>query len=89
MDVKQAVAVAKDHIEDWFRDEEISNLGLEEVEWDDQGIWRITIGFSRPWDRSVDSVLRGVNTRTYKLMLISDETGRVLSMKDRQFANAS
>ena len=89
MNVKQAVATAKDHIEDWFRDEKISNLGLEEVEWDDDGIWRITIGFSRPWDRSADSVLRGMNTRTYKVMHISDETGRVLSMKDRQFSKAS
>jgi len=89
MNVKQAVAIAKDHIEDWFRDEKISNLGLEEVEWDDEGIWRITIGFSRPWDRSVDSVLSGVNTRTYKVMLISDEAGRVMSMKDRKFTKAS
>ena len=42
-----------------------SNLGLEEVELDDEEFWRITIGFSRPWNRNVGSVL-AAEFRTYK-----------------------
>lgn len=41
--------VAKRHISDLFEAEGIRNVGLEEVERDD-GVWLITIGFSRPWD---------------------------------------
>lgn len=49
MDVKQAVEMAKNHIKDLFENEGISNLGLEEVDFDDQtSVWYVTIGFSRP-----------------------------------------
>ncbi len=52
MDVKQAVEMAKNHIKDLFENEGISNLGLEEVDFDDQtSVWYVTIGFSRPWDK--------------------------------------
>ena len=36
MDVKLAVAIAKEHITELFGEEEILNLGLEEVELDDE-----------------------------------------------------
>lgn len=51
MNVKEAIELAKDHIKDFFESEHISNLGLEEVEFDDHSeIWNVTVGFSRPWD---------------------------------------
>ena len=51
MDVKAAVIMAKDHVADVFLGEDIRNVGLEEVEFDDSlGRWIVTIGFSRPWD---------------------------------------
>ena len=81
MDVKQAVAVAKLHIIDLFEEEEIVNMGLEEVELDEEGIWRITIGFSRGWDRNVGSILSGENSRSYKIVNLRDEDGHVLSVK--------
>ena len=51
MDVKAAVALAKNHITDLFAQEGLTNLGLEEVEYDEvREQWRITVGFSRSWD---------------------------------------
>ncbi len=52
MDVKQAVEMAKNYIVDLFANEGLSNLGLEDVEFDDvRGVWNVTVGFSRPWDK--------------------------------------
>ena len=83
MEVKKAVEVAKTYIQELFGEEEILNLGLEEVELDEEGVWRVTIGFSRPWERSVDNVLRAGNVRTYKVVLIRDRDHSVVSVKNR------
>ena len=50
MDVKEAAKLAKDYVADLFRDEGISNVGLEEIELHGQ-TWEVTVGFSRPWDQ--------------------------------------
>ena len=48
MDVKAVAQRAKTYVVDLFDDEEISNVGLEEVEFDDSlDKWIVTIGFSR------------------------------------------
>ena len=83
MEVKQAVKEAKKYIQELFGEEEILNLGLEEVELDEEGIWRVTVGFSRPWEQSVDNVLRAGNARAYKMVLIRDRDRSVLSVKNR------
>lgn len=88
MNVKQAVAIAKEHIRDLFGEEEILNLGLEEVELDDQELWRVTIGFSRPWNRSAGSVLSGENSRSYKIVLLRNRDGHVVSVKDWNISKA-
>ena len=88
MNVKQAVAIAKEHIAELFAEEEILNLGLEEVELDDKELWRVTIGFSRPWNRNVGSVLSGENSRSYKIVILSDKDGDVLSVKDWKISKA-
>ena len=82
MDVKEAAQIAKTYVRDLFIDEGISDVGLEEIECDG-GYWRITIGFSRPWDHHIGSVLGGKKARAYKVVEITDETGYVLSVKDR------
>lgn len=93
MDVKQAVALAKQHIADLFAEENLSNIGLEEVEFDEHpGEWRVTVGFSRPWDevpRNALSALAGATAvrRTYKVVRIADTSGRVLSVKEREAAH--
>lgn len=87
MNVKSAVRMAKNHVTDLFEDEQIMNVGLEEVEYDDsKNFWRITIGFSRPWDQKKSlaaSLVEGHQRRSYKLLLVDDSTGKVHPVTDR------
>ena len=76
---------AKEYLYDLLADENLLNVGLEEVDFDGMA-WRITIGFSRPWDHSgplVTALADGSKLRSYKVLRISDETGTVESLKDR------
>ena len=51
MEVKDAVAAAKKDVGELFAEEDKSNFGAEEVEFDEQaGERHVTLGFSRPWD---------------------------------------
>lgn len=88
MDVKDAVLEAKKYIVQLFEDEEIVNVGLEEAYLDQKNHWQITIGFSRPWDRNIESVLGGQWSRSYKVVTI-DNHGRVSSIKDRPLTKSS
>jgi len=89
MDVKQAVELAKQHVSDLFSKEGLSNLGLEEVEYDDaHEQWRITVGFTRAWDQQGMATLIGPPKRTYKVVTI-DQDGRAISVKNRETANAA
>ena len=86
MKVQDAVTTAKKHIQDLYSDEEIVHVGLEEVVLDDD-IWKVTIGFSRPWDISTTSPISIVSPRprprTYKRVTIKDGDGEVLSIENR------
>ena len=88
MDVKEAVQVAKNYVIELFGEEGISEVGLEEVDLDQSNNWIVTIGFSRPWDRNIDSVLGGRVSRSYKVIRIQDGDGKVLSVKDRTLTNS-
>ena len=45
MDVKQAVQIAKQYVSDLFEGEPITNVGLEEVVYQDESdTWGITVG---------------------------------------------
>jgi hypothetical protein len=74
MNVKEAVKAAKRWILDVMDDEQPTNLGLEEVEFDEaQGIWKITLGFSRPWNssRNALSALAGeTKKRAYRTIIV-------------------
>src|SRR5215468_4738377 len=62
MDVREAVKQAKSWIQDVMADERPEHIGLEEVEFDDTArVWKITLGFSRPWNstKSALSTLTG------------------------------
>lgn len=88
MDVKEAVSIAKNWIVDVLGDEGISNLGLEEVDFDEsKGEWHITLGFSRPWNSSRDalSVIGGgpAVKRAYRVVVVTEPNGVVISMKRR------
>lgn len=91
MDVKQAVAQAKEYVRDLFAEEKPANVGLEEVEFDDRdGEWRITIGFTRPWNKpqfrnKMSELLEPSQfDRSYKVVCISDKTGAVKSLKNHE-----
>ena len=86
MDVKQAVQVAKKYVHELFKEEEIGNLALEEIDAEKEGFWRITIGFSRPWNRHIGTFFSGEQTRAYKVVLVRDSDGYVLSVKNRVFS---
>ena len=88
MNVKDAVRLATTYVFDLFKDEEISNVGLEEVEFDDvAGKWTVTIGFSRPWDypKNTMAALSGEASpsRSYKIVTIVDSSEEVTSIKNK------
>jgi hypothetical protein len=87
MDVKEAVVAAKQYIGEIFGAEGIRNLGLEEVEFDEPANeWRVTIGFSRPWDAAGPVSVMFTPSRSYKVVRISDKSGKVVSVKNREVA---
>lgn len=90
MDVKDAVQKAKLYIMEIFASEGVTNLGLEEVEFDDQSKeWVVTIGFSRPWDKSEGGLaalayqITNPN-RSYKVVRIDEGSAKVRSVKNRE-----
>ena len=96
MDVRKAAQTAKDYLTKIFADEQITHVGLEEVEFDNfSESWKITIGFFRPWERPAGSVLEtafgglpAYGKRSFKVVRIRDEDGEVTSITDR-FLEAS
>jgi hypothetical protein len=99
MAAKEAVRRALELAKEIFTDEKITNLGLEEVDYDTaRKAWLITVGFSRPWDyRQKESSGWGVNpllqsadgyepqpAREYKIVQLSDETLELLAIKNRE-----
>jgi hypothetical protein len=89
MDVKEAVVRAKKYVLELFAEENLTNVGLEEVELEPQSNeWIVTIGFSRPWDEPKNALaaLAGSNLprRAYKVVRIDNATSQVLSVKNRE-----
>lgn len=94
MDVKEAVGTAKTYVEELFRGEGLENIGLEEVVFEEEAdVWKITIGFTRPWDRvkGVADVMSALSSgeipewkrRSFKVVRIEDGSGKVLSLTHR------
>lgn len=86
MDVKEAVIHAKDWLKDTLSDENPTNVGLEEVEFDEaQHIWKITLGFSRPWNTTRNALTNmlgeTVQKRAYRQLIVNDLTHKIISMK--------
>ena len=93
MDVREVVRTAKLYVSEMLADEQVSNVGLEEIDHDtESNNWLVTIGFSRPWNSVRDSVsiLTGDSAvkRVYRVVTVNDSTGRVLSMKKRESVEA-
>lgn len=87
--MKNAVSLAKAAVGELFADESLGDVGLEEVAFDpEQSLWRITIGFSRPWQVTIGFMPVGGRGpgRCYKIISISDSDGRVVSVRDRDLS---
>ena len=87
MAVKEAVGTAKTYVADLFADEGITYVGLEQVVFDElTGDWKVTIGFSRPWNQ-LNAVVTALSPdrhgRAYKVVHIKDRDGSVASLTDR------
>lgn len=90
MTAKEAVRIAIEHVRDLFESEKLSNLGLEEVEYEDNDhSWTVTVGFSRPWDfppspfAAVLSNQMRPERRDYKTVRIRESDSKVISVKNR------
>ena len=87
MDVKQAITIGREYVRDVFSEEHIADVGLEEVVFDDDtDSWRITIGFTRPWDNATSLPSRIAQVyprRAYKVVSIRDNDGKIKSVTDR------
>lgn len=88
MEVKEAILTAKRYVAQVLEDEDVQNIGLEEIRYDeDEGVWNITVGFSRPWN-SVKNLLSSTGLpkvgRSYRVVKIRDSDGRPLSFIRRE-----
>ena len=89
MEVKEAVQTAKVYLLDLFEDEDVRDLGLEEVIFDElSNTWKVTLGFSRPWNKRNPTVTsikirNGIPDRSYKAVCVRDDDGAVISLTDR------
>jgi hypothetical protein len=89
MDVKEVVRIAVEYVADVFSADEPTNLGLEEVIFDDSNdCWNVTVGFSRPWDYEKRTVLSDLTSsggpkRHYKIVQVSNQDGKVNAIRIR------
>ena len=90
-DVRDAIRVAKDYVKYVLEGEYYTSIGLEETEYNlSNDTWRITIGFSRPWDTSAKyqeqiGVQMGYlkpTQRSFKVVEVAPD-GTVMGMKNR------
>ncbi len=97
IDVKEAVKIARNFATEIYQDEEVSNIGLEEVNFDEETKqWAVTIGFdtnrkkvSRP--NKPLSIIGNLNNevseepiRAYKVIRLDAEKGKFKGMTMRQ-----
>ncbi len=96
MDVKQAAQTARKYVADVFAYDKISYIALEEMEFDEgSDVWRITLSFLRPTGtiNSLQAIAPqlspGENVRrSYKIVTVNDQSGRVISVKHRVLKGA-
>lgn len=90
MDVKEAVAIARNYFENVFEEEGIGKATLEEIWFDDQkDEWCITMGVRRQLPTStILDPLRRETLVDYKTVRISDKDGKIVSVKIRDIEAA-
>jgi hypothetical protein len=82
LDVKRAVSIAKSFVADLLAEEAPANIGLEEVEYDEEsGHWLVTVGFSRAWNRGALGSFSGPLGRDYRVVTVDDASGSAIALK--------
>ena len=91
MNAREAIEVARKHFVEIFADEEITEVGLEEVEFErDDSVWSITIGFRRPWQHLAKPGAFRLSppVRTYKIVKVRDADGTLVTIRHREVGAA-
>lgn len=92
MKVKEAAQVAKATVASLFKDQKISDILLEEVDFEElPETWSITVGFFRQAQvdsQSIAGIAGAISPllgrrRSFKVVRIRDRDGQVLSVKHR------
>ena len=92
MEVKEAVQTALNYVSDIYSAENVSHIGLEEVEYDEiKSQWNVTVGFARIWDFPPKSLMSTFahlsekpSSRTYKTVVVRDRDGQVTAIRIRE-----
>nr|VFJ88699.1 MAG: hypothetical protein BECKH772A_GA0070896_1001037 [Candidatus Kentron sp. H]VFJ90813.1 MAG: hypothetical protein BECKH772B_GA0070898_1001137 [Candidatus Kentron sp. H]VFJ96931.1 MAG: hypothetical protein BECKH772C_GA0070978_1000937 [Candidatus Kentron sp. H] len=93
MEVKEAVKIAIDYIVEVFSEDNLSNIGLEEITFSEpDDTWHVTIGFSRPWDYQsqtlinplIDKLQQRQPVRQFKVVKVDNQTGKVREITIRE-----
>jgi len=88
IEVKEAVKIAQDYIQDLFAHEEIRDLALEEVELsEDNKFWIVTLGFTKQMSQPLNPMeaMSGPKfSRFQKELKIDSENSLVRSMKNKK-----
>ena len=88
LDMKEAIRRAKHEISEIFADEGISDLGLEEVRYDDDsGVWKVTLGFARPWRNPkgpFSGIAAALSQRDFKVVTLDGTDGHLVSIEERR-----
>jgi hypothetical protein len=80
---KEAIRKAKASVAQLFEEENVDDIRLEEIRFDDRlDCWMITIGFERPRRVSVNGLALDLESgrRDYKVVSISDATGKTIAI---------
>jgi hypothetical protein len=79
LNLKEAIAVAKQRIGEEFVADAPQNIRLEEFLWDDHlGVWTLTMGFA-----SGREATSAPAARIYKVLRVSEASKTVLSIRDQ------
>jgi hypothetical protein len=97
MEPKEAVSLAKRFVRELFAEENITEIGLEELDYDpDPQTWMVTVGFRRPWARHPETMnslfpsgFAHLTDRWYKQVLVDGNTGYMRSIRDRELKDAA
>lgn len=89
MNAKEAITAAKAAILDVMEGENVSDLGLEEISYNEsRNVWSVTIGLRRPWDHRANAGIASAlqiqgSPRSYKVVEISDDDGSMIAIRNR------